>query len=376
MMKHIADCIPEYLRKVPGYTPGKPLRQAERESGVHSIKMASNENPFGPSPRALAAAMEAASQANFYPDNEVSELRLKIAASHGVGAEHVCVGNGSTALLDTIARTLLAPGLNAITSRLSFIVYPIATKAAGGEFVQVALRDGGFDLPAIAQRIDEKTRIVYLANPNNPTGTMFDAAALDRFLGQVPEHVLVLLDEAYCDFAEAFASERGVEYSRSLEHVKQGRHNLMVLRTFSKAHGLAGLRIGYAVGDPRLVEILTRVRITFAVSNVSQAAAIAALDDTEHVRAAVENNLTGARLIGKALAEMGLPVPPTWANFVFVEMGESAENIARRLQDEGVIVRPLTAWGAPHAMRVTIGTPAQNQMFLSAFRKVMAVPSR
>ena len=375
-MSAITDRISEYLRNVPGYTPGKPLRQAERESGVHSIKLASNENPFGPSPRALAAAMEAASQVHFYPDNDISELRLKIANHYGVGAEHVCVGNGSTALLDTIARTLLTPGLNAITSKLSFIVYPIATKAAGGEFIEVPLRDHGFDLDAIAGRIDRNTRIVYLANPNNPTGTMFDAAALDGFLERVPEHVLVVLDEAYCDFAEAFARQREVEYSRSLPYVKQGRHNLMVLRTFSKAHGLAGLRVGYAMGDPQLIEILNRVRITFSVTHVSQAAAIAALDDSEHVQAAVENNLLGARLLGNTLAEMGLRVSPTWANFVFVELEESAEDVARRLQFEGVIVRPLTAWGAPNAVRVTIGTPAQNQMFLTAFRKVMAVASR
>ncbi len=375
-MSVLSDRIPEYLRKLPGYTPGKPRRQAERESGVPSIKMASNENPFGPSPRALAAALEAAGQINYYPDNDISELRLKLAEHHGVGPEHVCIGNGSTALLDTLARTLLTTGLNAITCRLSFIIYRIATRAAGGDFIEVPLAERGFDLEAIAAHIDGNTRIVYLANPNNPTGTMFDSAALERFLERVPDHVLVVLDEAYCDFAAAFARERGVEYPNSLQYVKQGRHNLMVLRTFSKAHGLAGLRVGYALGDPRLVEILARVRITFSVTSVSQAAAIAALDDTQHIGAAVENNLLGASLLVKALSEMGLRVAPTWANFIFVELGQSAEEVAQRLQAEGIIVRPLTAWGAPQAMRVTIGTPAQNQMFLSAFRKIAAVPTR
>jgi histidinol-phosphate aminotransferase len=238
------------------------------------------------------------------------------------------------------------------------------------------MQDFGFDLDAIAGRIDRNTRIIYLANPNNPTGTMFDASALDDFLTRVPEHVLVVLDEAYCDFAEEFARARGTVYSRSLDYVRQGRSNFLVLRTFSKAHGLAGLRVGYALGEPKLVEILTRVRITFSVASVSQAAALAALDDTDHVHSAVENNVVGAELLFKALSQMGLRVVPTSANFVYVELGESAEDIARRLQAEGVIVRPLTAWGAPNAMRVTIGTPAQNQMFLSAFRKIAAVPSR
>jgi histidinol-phosphate aminotransferase len=375
-MTEIVQGIPRFLRALPAYTPGKPVRQAERESGVHTIKMASNENPFGPSPRALAALMQAAAEASFYPDNDISELRQKLAAHHGLGWEHVFIGNGSTALLDTLARTLLAPGLNAITSRLSFIVYPIATRAAGADFIEVPLRDYCFDLDAIAARIDANTRIVYLANPNNPTGTMFDADALDRFLVRVPDQVLVVLDEAYCDFALEFARTRGVEYSRAIEYVRQGRHNLIVLRTFSKAHGLAGLRVGYALGHPELVEILTRVRITFSVTSVSQAAAVAALDDAEHIRATVENNLAGARLLTSALAEMGVKVVPTSANFIYVELGEAAEDVARRLQNEGVIVRPLTAWGAPQAIRITIGTPAQNQFFLSAFHKVAGVASR
>jgi histidinol-phosphate aminotransferase len=375
-MTEIVETVPAFMRTLPAYTPGKPVRQAERESGVHPIKMASNENPFGPSPRALAALMQAAAEVNIYPDNDISELRQKLAAHHGLGWEHVLVGNGSTALLDTLARTLLAPGLNAITSRLSFIVYPIATKAAGADFIEVPLRDYVFDLDAIAARIDHNTRIVYLANPNNPTGTMFDADALDRFLARVPGQVLVVLDEAYCDFAGEFARARGVEYSRSVERVAEGLPNLMVLRTFSKAHGLAGLRIGYALGHPELVDILTRVRITFSVTSVSQAAAIAALDDVEHVRVTVENNVAGAGLLTGALSELGVRVVPTSANFIYVELGEGAENVVRGLQDEGVIVRPLTAWGAPDAMRVTIGTPAQNQVFLAAFRKVFAVSSR
>lgn len=236
--------IPEHIRALTSYTPGKPLRQAKNESGVECIKMASNENPLGPSPRALEAMRSAAAQANFYPDMEISQLRQELARRYQLSPQQVLVTAGSTQLLDLIARTLLAPGKNAVTSERTFIVYPLVTRSAGGKLIEVPMHNDAFDLDAIAAAITAETRVVYLANPNNPTGTMFDAAATDRFLAKVPEHVMVVLDEAYCDFAEAFARQRGINYSRSLDYVREGR-NVIVLRTFSKAHGLAGVRIGY-----------------------------------------------------------------------------------------------------------------------------------
>ena len=372
-MADFTKLVPEYVRTLAGYTPGKPVRQAEQESGVTCIKMASNENPFGPSPRAIEAMRAAAEQAHFYPDNDAVDLRLKLAERFSVKPEQVLVTAGSTELINDLARILLRPGLNAITSRLSFIIYPIATQASGGRLVEVPMRDRGFDLEAIAAAIDKNTRLIYLANPNNPTGTVFDAATFDRFLEQVAENVIVALDEAYCDFATHFATARGAIYSRALDYVRAGRQNLVVLRTFSKAHGLAGLRIGYGFGTAELMGYLGRVRTTFSVSSVAQAAALAALDDEAHVRRALENNATGSEFLTQAVSELGFRVAPTWANFVYVELREEAAPLAKRLQEQGVIIRPLAPWGAPNSMRVTIGTPEQNEFFVSALRKVARV---
>lgn len=369
-MADFTKLVPEYVRTLAGYTPGKPVRQAEQESGVSCIKMASNENPFGPSPQAIGAMRAAAEQAHFYPDNDTVDLRLKLAERFEVKAEQVLVTAGSTELINDLARILLRPGLNAITSRLSFIIYPIATQASGGTLIQVPMRYNGFDLDAIAAAVDQNTRLIYLANPNNPTGTMFDAAAFNHFLERIPENVIVALDEAYCDFATHLAAARGVIYSHALDYVRAGRQNLVVLRTFSKAHGLAGLRIGYGFGTTELMGYLGRVRTTFSVSSLAQAAALAALGDEAHVRRALENNSAGAEFLTQAVSELGFCVTPTWANFIYVELGEEAAPLAKRLQEQGVIVRPLAPWGAPNSMRVTIGTPEQNELFVSALRKV------
>ena len=340
------------------------------------VNMASNENPFGPSPKAVEAMHAAAEQANFYPDDGAADLRLKLAGRFALTPEQVLVAAGSSELIYGLARLLLAPGLNAVTSRLSFILYPMAVQASGGALIEAPTRDNSFDLDAIADAINENTRLVYLANPNNPTGTMFDAAALERFLQRVPENVIVALDEAYCDFAAHFASARGAIYSCALDYVRSGRPNLVVLRTFSKAHGLAGLRIGYGLGSAELMAKLADARPAFAVSSVAQAAALAALDDEAHVRRAVENNAAGAQFLTQSLAKLAFQVAPTWANFVYVELATESAPIAQRLEQEGVLVRPLAAWGAPAAMRVTIGTPEQNEFFVRALPKAMGTLGR
>jgi histidinol-phosphate aminotransferase len=369
-MSDFSQWVPEYIRTLGGYTPGKSRRQAQRESRVTCIKLASNETPFGPSPLAVQAMKAALAECNLYPDNDASELRQKLAERHCVEREQVVVTAGSTSLLGVIARTLLSPGLNAITSERSFIVYPIATQAAGGQLIEVPMRDSGFDLDAIAAAIDPNTRLVFIANPNNPTGTLVGPDALDRFLEKVPEHVIIILDEAYCDFAQHFAAARGTEYSHSLDYVRDGR-KVVVLRTFSKAHGLAGVRIGYGLGPTELMSYFARMRTTFSVSSVAQAAALAALEDEAHLRRAVVNNAEQADWLVRRLAELGYRVLPTWANFVYCELGEDAAAVAKNLQNEGVIIRPLGPWGAPTAIRITIGTPEQNQTFLKAFKKVM-----
>jgi len=369
-MADLGDLVPEHIRALGSYTPGKPVRQAERESGVRCIKLASNENPFGPSPKAVKAIRQAAAEANYYPDNDTSELRLRLAKLHSVDPEQTLVTNGSTSLLGIMARALLGPGKNAITSERSFIVYPIATKATGARFIQAPTRNNGYDLNAIAGAVDRNTPLIFLANPNNPTGTMVDAPAVDAFLDKLPDHVVVALDEAYSDFASDFAVQRGVEYSHAMEYVRQ-RRNVVVLRTFSKAHGLAGIRVGYGVGPAELMQAFNKLRTTFSVSVVAEAAALAALHDSQHTRMTIENNRQGADWLTKNLRELGLDPLQTWANFIFFDAGEEALPLAKRIQAEGVIVRPLHAWGIPTGIRVTIGTPEQNELFISALAKAL-----
>jgi histidinol-phosphate aminotransferase len=369
-MTDFSQFVPAHIRSLGGYTPGKSPRQAQRESHVNCIKMASNENPWGPSPKAVAAMQAVLNDCNIYPDNDSSDLRDALANRHGVQPDQIVLTAGSTSLLGIIARTLLAPGLNAISSERSFIVYPIATQAAGGQLIQVPMRRDTFDLKAVAAAVDGNTRIIYVSNPNNPTGTVVAAPDLDGFLDKLPEHVILILDEAYYDFAQHFATQRGLDYSHSLQYVNQGR-KVVVLRTFSKTHGLAGVRVGYGIGPAELMSYFARMRTTFSVSAPAQAAALAALQDEAHVQKALVNNAEQAERLSESLRELGYEPVPTWANFLYCELGEDAAAVARRLQAEGVIIRPLGPWGAPTAIRVTIGTPEQNRIFLDAFKRVM-----
>ncbi len=370
-MSKFEKVVPQHVRALGGYVPGKPIKDAERESGVRCIKMASNENPFGPSPRAVEAMQRAAEDANLYPDNEVASLRQRLAKLHGVGTENILVTAGSTSFLTIIGRTLLAPGLNAVTSERSFIIYPIATEAAGGRLITVAMRGDTFDLDRILAAINPETRVVFIANPNNPTGTLLAPAELDRFMSQVPEQVCVVLDEAYCDFAQYCARQRGVEYSHAMQYVREGR-NIVVLRTFSKAHGLAGARIGYGIAPAEQISYFARMRTVFSVTHVAEAAALAALEDEQHIRKTLENNAAGIEFLSNKIGEMGLRVVPTWANFLYVEVGEDAAALGKRMQDEGIIIRPLNGkWGAPQAIRITVGTPDQNRQCVATLRKVL-----
>jgi histidinol-phosphate aminotransferase len=370
MTKIVLDRIPEHIRALAGYVPGKPLRQAQRESGKTMIKMASNENPFGPSPLALEAMRAAATDVNLYPDNDASELRQALAARHQLAAEQIFIADGSLGILDVLARTLLVPGTNCISSDRSFISYPLVTRTTGAQYIAVPMRRDAYDLDAITAVINEQTRVVILANPNNPTGTMFDADATEAFLSRVPDDVLVVLDEAYSDFAEYFARQRGITYSRSFEYVRAGRQNVLVLRTFSKAHGLAGIRLGYACGDTELLRFFARVRNSFSVSVLAEAAGLAAIRDESHIRKTVENNAVGAVWLMERLQEIGIQVVPTSANFIYFTVDEDAGAFTARMQAEGVIIRSLAPWGIPNGIRVSIGTPEQNEMFLRALKKV------
>jgi histidinol-phosphate aminotransferase len=364
-MSRFFDLVSKPAREISGYTPQAPATDAH----PRLITLDSNENPFGPSPRAIETMKSALAAASSYPDDDCTQLRRKLAAHHELPSEQVLVTAGSSGMLALLCQTLLAPGLNAVTSEKSFVVYGMAVQASGGQLIEAPMREDGFDLIAILDAINEDTRIVFLANPNNPTGTMIDAASVDQFLREVPGHVVVVLDEAYYEFAECFAQRRKIEYSRSLHYVKQGAC-VVVLRTFSKAHGLAGLRIGYGLGPTELLAYCARMRNTFSVSSLAQAAALAAMDDPKHVAKTVANNAEQAQVLGVRLSELGFRVVPTWGNFLYCDLSRDAASVTEQLRVHGVSVRPLAAWGAPTCMRVSIGTPQQNQIFLDAIERV------
>ena len=366
-MDRFLDLINDPVRALGRYASGMPAAASSNDTPF--LRLNANESPYGPSPKAVVAVRAAIERANWYPDDHSLDLRQKLAAIHGVQLEQILVANGTTSLLGVIARTVLAPGLKAITSACSFISYPMVTCAAGATLVETTLKDGGYDLDGILAAIDSSTRLVLIANPNNPTGSLLDATQVDRFLENVASHVIVILDEAYFDYAQFFAAQRGVEYSRSLDYVRAGR-NVVVLQTFSKAHGLAGLRVGYGIGPAELMGYFSCVQDTFAVSSVAQAAAIAAMDDVAHTRFAVEANAKQAEILAAQIRQLGYLVPSTWANFLCFDVGQDAREFARTVRREGVLIRPLGAWGAPQSIRVTIGTDEQNQKFLRALAKV------
>jgi histidinol-phosphate aminotransferase len=368
-MNRFSDLISEPAREMARFLPVMPSWQAEPETGGGLIRLDSNENPFGPSPRALEAMRVAVASVHAYPQDDCGVLRRKLASHHRLAAEQILVTAGSTAMLSLLCRALLGPGMNAVTSERTFVVYGMAVHAAGARLLQAPMRADRFDPQAILDVIEPNTRLVLVANPNNPTGTMLNAAEVEEVVAQVPEHVLVVLDEAYYEFAAHFAAIRGVTNSQSVDYVARGV-NVVVLRSFSKAHGLAGLRIGYGLGPADLLGYCARLRDTYSVPSVAQAAALAAMEDHEHVARTAASNAEQAEKMRQELIRIGYEVPETWANFLYCRIGRDAEDFARRLRKEGVSVRPLGIWGAADCARVSIGTPEQNQRFLEAVRKV------
>jgi histidinol-phosphate aminotransferase len=371
-MSRFFDLVSKPAREMGGANVPVSVRQDLEQRPL--IKLDSNENPFGPSPLALEAMRSALSTSNLYPDDDCTQLRLRLAAHHRLPPEQVMVTAGSTAMLSLLCQTLLVPGLNAVTSERSFIVYAMATHATGARLIEAPMREDTIDPAAILAAIDGDTRIVFLANPNNPTGTMLQAEVIEHFLEHLPAHVVLVLDEAYYEYALHFAALRRVNYSNSLDYVHQGL-SVVVLRTFSKAHGVAGLRVGYGLGPAELLGYCARMRNTYSVPSLAQAAAMAALEDAKHIHRVVESNAVQARFLAQELESLGYRVAPTSTNFLYCDLGEDAANVASRLREQGVAVRPLGAWGAPNCMRVTIGTPEQNRAFLEAARTIISYAS-
>ena len=366
-MNRFVDLVTKGAREMDAYSSRFQARPVGPEPRM--IRLDSNENPLGPSPRALEAVKRSLADTHFYPDNESAALVARLSELHQIPQEQILVTAGSTGMLSLLCHTLLGPVRNAITSQESFIVYGMAVRATGAELIETPTHNDGFDLSAILNAINDRTRLVLLANPNNPTGALIDAEGLERFVRAIPSHVVVVLDEAYYEFAAHFSERRKVEYSRSLTYARQAA-SVVVLRTFSKAHGLAGLRIGYGIGPAELISYCRLMQDTYSVSSVAQAAALAALDDVDHVARSVTHNTEQAQVLESGLSVLGFRIVPTWGNFIYCELKDNAGEFARRLRQEGTSVRPLGAWGAPACIRVSIGTAEQNDAFLKAMRKV------
>jgi histidinol-phosphate aminotransferase len=366
MKRPLADLVPPHVHAIEPYRPGKPIEEVERELGIRAVKMASNENPFGPSPLAIEAARRALAEGHRYPEGGAWYLRRKLAERWGVEMDQVILGNGSGELLEIVARTLLTPADEGATSYGSFPLYKLAIEATGAKFVTVPLADYTFDLDALAAAASSRTKLIFVANPNNPTGTMVTADRVEAFLERIAEvsGAVVALDEAYADYVER------ADYTRSAEWVKSGRR-VLVLRTFSKVYGLAGLRIGYGVGPAELIAEMTRLRSPFNTSAVAQAAGLAALDDDEHVRRSVERNRAGLARLRAGIERLGLCPVPSATNFLLVPLGREGGPVAEALLREGVIVRPMRWMGFPEAIRISVGTEEENEKCLAALGRVL-----
>jgi histidinol-phosphate aminotransferase len=356
----------EHILGIAPYEPGKPTEELERELGIaDAIKLASNENPLGPSDRVQKALIAALPHLNRYPDGSGHYLRQALAKKHGVSIDQVVLGNGSNELIELIVRTFLRPGDEAVVPHPSFMVYPMIVQAAGGIRVMVMLKDHRLDLEAMARAITPMTKIVFIANPNNPTATIVTADEVAHFMSRVPPRTIVVFDEAYIEFA------LGPDFPDVLASVKQGR-KVMVLRTFSKSASLAGLRVGYGVADADAIALMNRIRQPFNVNALAQVAALAALDDESHVMECVRMIEAGRHYLYDEFNALGIKYVPSRANFILVDVGHSASDVFQRLLKEGVIVRPLTPFGMESALRITIGTPQENRRLVKALRHVLA----
>lgn len=363
----IASLAPDYIRAIMAYQPGKPISELAREMGIAEssiVKLASNENPLGMSARARDAALAALADVARYPDGGAFALKAALCAKFDVRPEQLVVGNGSNDILELVAQAFLAPGLSAIYSRHAFAVYPLATNARGARGIEVAAKNFGHDLDAMLAAIEAQTRVIFIANPNNPTGTFIAGPELEAFLDRVPRHVLVVLDEAYTEY---LAPEQRYDSISWLARFP----NLLVSRTFSKAYGLAGLRVGYGIAHPDVADLMNRVRQPFNVSSVGLAAAEAALGDEEFIARSAEINRRGMAQLTAAFTELGLEWIPSAGNFVTFKAGD-AVGINQALLRQGVIVRPIGAYGMPHWLRVSIGLAEENARFIAALKQALA----
>lgn len=366
-MNTLSDFAPDHIRSIAPYQPGKPISELARELGLAEagiVKLASNENPLGISPLAKEAIQAALMDIPRYPDGNAFALKKAICDKFGVAAEQIVPGNGSNDVLELAARAFLAPGAEAIFSQHAFAVYPLVTQAVGATGVTTPARDFGHDLQAMRAAVTDSTRLIFIANPNNPTGTWLPKADLYAFLRDLPRKVLVVLDEAYDEYLSDANKSQSIAWLSEFG-------NLIVTRTFSKAYGLAGMRVGFALAHPAVADMMNRVRQPFNVNSVAQAAAAAALEDDDFVRRSRELNDAGMAEVTAGLNKLGLEYIPSFGNFVSFRIAGAA-NVNRRLLENGVIVRPIANYEMPDWLRVSIGLPAENARFLQVLEGILA----
>jgi len=347
------------------YIPGKPIEEVKRELGLKEvIKLASNETSVGPSPLAVEAIKKEVENINLYPEGSSRLLREKIAHKLKIDKEMIIVGNGADNIIDLAGTAFINEGDEVITGGITFPAYETITKIMGGKLILVKLKDFRFDLEGIIQRINEKTKIIFLCNPNNPTGTIVYKKAVDKFIKQVPENVVIVFDEAYYDYVE------DKNYPYSLSYVLE-RKNVIIVRTFSKIAGIAGIRVGYGIAKPELIDYLRCVVSPFPTNRLAQVAALASLDDEEHYRKVLKTNQKGKRYLYRVLKKLGFFYVPTETNFIFLDLKEDSEIVFEKLLKKGVIVRPGKIYGCPNFIRVTIGTAYENRRFIQTLKEVM-----
>jgi len=348
------------------YVPGKPIEEVKREFGLTDvIKLASNENPLGASPKVLAALHTALDEINYYPDAQSYYLREALSRRLGLPADQIALGNGADGLIREVCVAYLEEGDEVIVSRSSFPVYDVSTQVMGGRLIKTELKSNGLDLAAMAAAITPRTKVIFVCNPNNPTGTIVTAPEVEQFMARVPGQVLVIFDEAYYEFADSS------EYPDSLRYVREGRKNVVVMRTFSKGYGIAGIRLGYALACPEVMTALLTVRESFPVNRLAQAAGLAALEDDEFLRRTVEMNHAGRLYLYREFERLGLSFTRSHTNFVLVRVGPQAGKLFQALLRQGVIVRPCTGYDLPEYVRITVGTSEQNARLIRALETVL-----
>jgi histidinol-phosphate aminotransferase len=349
------------------YVPGKPIEEVQRELGIHDVvKLASNENPFGSSSKALAAIQEALQRLNQYPDGQSYYLRHALAARLGVGPETITVGNGADGIIVETCLAYLDEESDVIVGECSFPVYDIYVHTMRARLVRAPMKDYRLDLDAMVERISDRTKLIFVCNPNNPTGTIVSASEVAAFMDRVPDHVLVIFDEAYYEFIDSD------DYPETLRYLREGRQNVMIVRTFSKVYGLAGIRLGYAITHPEVLGPLHKVKEPFAVNLLAQAAGLAALEDDEFLQESVASNHAGRLYLYREFDRLGLPYLKSHTNFVLVQVGPQAGETVKRLMAKGLIVRPCGGYGIPEFLRVTVGTQAQNERLIREWEAILA----